>query len=298
MDYMMPDMDGIETIRIIREEIGTKYAKNIPIIALTANAIQGSREMFLANSFDDFLSKPIDVSELNNVLKKWLPSEKVRTETDVQNNIQNNINEEAHSDEPLGIMETLEKIDGLSVGIGLSNFSGMKEMYLDAVEFFCKKFTAECERMSFNFNEKDTKAFAISVHTFKSQLATIGASDLSETALKLETASNNGDFDFCIETYPRFYEDINSLYDKISVLFVTAEVTKNSGDPAYLQENLPKIFTAIDDFDRDVSLDIVKDLIAYDYGEKINEVLEKSALALEDFDLDIAAELLKPLMEV
>jgi CheY-like chemotaxis protein/two-component sensor histidine kinase len=62
MDHMMPGMNGMEATKIIREEIGTEYAKNLPIIALTANAIVGNREMFLSNGFHDFLSKPIEIA--------------------------------------------------------------------------------------------------------------------------------------------------------------------------------------------------------------------------------------------
>jgi len=76
MDHMMPEMDGIETVHKIRR-LGGKYEKLI-IIALTANAIKGAREMFIDNSFDDFLSKPIDINELREILKRYLPQEKVK----------------------------------------------------------------------------------------------------------------------------------------------------------------------------------------------------------------------------
>jgi len=71
MDHMMPDMDGVEATKIIREI----YA-NLPIIALTANAVSGVKEMFFSNGFNDFLSKPIDTINLNSILEKWLPKEK------------------------------------------------------------------------------------------------------------------------------------------------------------------------------------------------------------------------------
>ncbi len=71
MDHMMPEMDGVEATKLIRET-----HTNLPIIALTANAVSGVREMFLANGFNDFLSKPIDTVELNVILEKWLPREK------------------------------------------------------------------------------------------------------------------------------------------------------------------------------------------------------------------------------
>ena len=72
MDHMMPGMDGVEAARIIREEIGTDYAKNVPIIVLTANAIAGNEEMFLSKGFQAFLSKPIDIMRLDNVIRKWV----------------------------------------------------------------------------------------------------------------------------------------------------------------------------------------------------------------------------------
>ncbi|MDR0347815.1 MAG: response regulator, partial [Coriobacteriales bacterium] len=72
MDHMMPGMDGIEATRIIREEIGSDYAKSIPIIALTANAIAGNEELFLGKGFQAFLSKPIDIQRMDQVIRKWV----------------------------------------------------------------------------------------------------------------------------------------------------------------------------------------------------------------------------------
>jgi len=76
MDHMMPEMDGIETVRQIRS-MGGKH-KNQIIIALTANAIKGAREMFINNGFDDFISKPVDLKELRELLKRYIPHDKVK----------------------------------------------------------------------------------------------------------------------------------------------------------------------------------------------------------------------------
>jgi len=73
MDHMMPEMDGVEATKIIREECG-ENGKNAIIIALTANAINGAREMYLENGFDDFLSKPFDRKQLQELLEKWVPN--------------------------------------------------------------------------------------------------------------------------------------------------------------------------------------------------------------------------------
>ncbi|MDR1376391.1 MAG: response regulator [Synergistaceae bacterium] len=75
MDHMMPGMDGVEATRVIRKEIGTEYARTVPIVALTANAIFGSSEMFLQNGFDGFISKPIDIYQLDAILNQWVNKE-------------------------------------------------------------------------------------------------------------------------------------------------------------------------------------------------------------------------------
>ena len=71
MDHMMPVMDGIEATRIIRE-IGTEYTQNLPIVALTANALAGNDKMFADNGFQGFLSKPIELHKLDDILRKWV----------------------------------------------------------------------------------------------------------------------------------------------------------------------------------------------------------------------------------
>jgi signal transduction histidine kinase/ActR/RegA family two-component response regulator len=71
MDHMMPEMDGVEAVRIIRSEIDSDYARNVPIVVLTANALAGNEEMFLSNGFNGYISKPIDIDRLDEMLKKW-----------------------------------------------------------------------------------------------------------------------------------------------------------------------------------------------------------------------------------
>ena len=65
MDHMMPEMDGMEATRAIRSEIGTSYAMTVPIVVLTANALAGNEEMFLANGFNGFIPKPMDINRLD-----------------------------------------------------------------------------------------------------------------------------------------------------------------------------------------------------------------------------------------
>ncbi|MDR0887018.1 MAG: response regulator [Clostridiales Family XIII bacterium] len=72
MDHKMPQMGGCETVRIIRDEIDTDYARSVPIVAFTASAMNGNREMFLKEGFQDFLVKPIELKKLDDVLMTWI----------------------------------------------------------------------------------------------------------------------------------------------------------------------------------------------------------------------------------
>jgi CheY-like chemotaxis protein len=71
MDHMMPGMDGVEATKLIRA-LGTEYAQNLPVIALTANAISGSEQMFLDNGFNAFLAKPFSVMSLDSIVQRWV----------------------------------------------------------------------------------------------------------------------------------------------------------------------------------------------------------------------------------
>ncbi|MDL2205438.1 response regulator [Eubacteriales bacterium OttesenSCG-928-N13] len=79
MDHMMPEMDGVEATLLIRQMPDLPWCEKVPIIALTANAISGVKEMFIANGMDDFLAKPLEISELQRVLLTWIPDEKIVT---------------------------------------------------------------------------------------------------------------------------------------------------------------------------------------------------------------------------
>lgn len=85
MDHMMPDMDGVEATKIIRS-MGGDYFEDLPIVALTANAVNGAREMFLKEKFTDFLAKPIDIETLDRILRSCLPKEYIHSRVRMSNN--------------------------------------------------------------------------------------------------------------------------------------------------------------------------------------------------------------------
>jgi PAS domain S-box-containing protein len=222
MDHMMPGMDGIETLKEIRK-LGGKYEK-LPVIALTANAVSGIKEMFLADGFNGFLSKPIPAQELDEIIKKWLSPEKITPSDKPAVAFQASAFQEEDTDKTYGgFLDDVGKLGEINTQAGLEQLSGDKSSYRTALDMFHKKIMPECSSMSSSLDSKDLNRFKISVHGMKSMLAIIGAQALSEEALELETASNNSEFDFCAQKFPQFKEKLLSLHNKLSDIFTAAE---------------------------------------------------------------------------
>jgi len=287
MDHMMPEMDGIETTTAIRR-LGGAFTET-PIIALTANAVQGAREMFLANGFSDFISKPIDMRILNGMLSAWLPPGKIKNASDYDPS------EEALDADSPGYRLVLDSIDEIDIEIGLSRFSGVESIYHDSLAFFTKMIRSECGHMAGFINENDTHGFAIRVHAMKSKLSSIGAMSLSETAARLEIAAKNGESVYCSEHYPALEAELLALHKKLSFIFPDAddEVIKKPGNAAYLIECLPRALAAADDLNNEACVHIIGGLIAYDFGEKINAELWAALTAVKKYDYERVEELLR-----
>jgi PAS domain S-box-containing protein len=224
MDHMMPVMDGVETVRKIRQWEDEEFqeragfpesrviaGEQVPIIALTANAVSGMREMFLANGFDGFISKPIILQELDEILKIWLSPGKItqyrKPETSGAN--------ETYA----GFLKEIEEINEIDTEFGLKQVAGSREMYRNTLKIFYEKLVSVCNDMTAFLEAKDMKNFAVSVHSTKTMLAIIGASGLSETALVLEKASENNEIDLCTRQFGKFKEELLSLHKKLADVF-------------------------------------------------------------------------------
>jgi CheY-like chemotaxis protein len=282
MDHMMPEMDGIETTARIRA-LGGKF-KDMPIIALTANAIAGAREMFLANGFSSFISKPIDAHELDEILIEWLPPEKIEyTATAPALSASESQNIESNEEE--NFLSVLDSIPEINKKIGLSHVSGVESMYLESIEFFAGKIVLECSLMAEFLEAANIDGFAIKIHAMKSSLATIGAGRMAEVAAKLEEAAKAGNADYCKDIYPGLQNELLGLHGKLKVLFPDDDDTtdKTAGDEALLKECIQKALSAIEE---------LRELLNYDYKEAVNSDLKTAIGLLKEFDLDGALEIL------
>jgi CheY-like chemotaxis protein/HPt (histidine-containing phosphotransfer) domain-containing protein len=213
MDHMMPGMDGIETVRIIRNEINSDYAKTIPIIALTANAIIGNEELFLNNGFQAFLTKPIDIIKMNEAVNRWVRDKKLEKELglDAESRIAEGNQETAEKAETrdgilqdrytqpgygkaelsLLIRETLADIPvkGLNVEKGLERFGGDGKSYMESLHSYVVHTPYLLETVR---TPETLEDYVITVHGIKGSSYGISADIIGKRAEKLEHAARAG----------------------------------------------------------------------------------------------------------
>jgi CheY-like chemotaxis protein/anti-sigma regulatory factor (Ser/Thr protein kinase) len=203
MDHMMPDVDGIEATAAIREweESLRKQgiARNgVTIIALTANAVSGMREMFIEEGFNDFLAKPIDISKLDEMLAKWIPKEKRKM---------------GSGGPGVGVPQSLVSIPGIDTAKGISMTGGTEALYRQVLALFQKD--AQDRLPKLQTGETDLPLFITNVHALKSASASIGAAEVSEQAAKLEAAGKSGDLAYIKDNLPNFTERLTQLAEDI-----------------------------------------------------------------------------------
>ncbi len=203
LDHMMPGMDGIETLKRMKE-MKHHLCKDTPVIALTANAIVGVREMYLADGFDDYLSKPIDSNELETMLRKHLPEEKVvvdilEPQVSVEEFFDTTPADEAEDMRP-DLAE--EKTEDTEVYIdretAMMYCAGSEEMFHEFLGMFCKLRDSKLEKILKCYQEEDWNGYGIELHALKSTSLSIGGKRLSELSLELEKAGKAGDAEFIL----------------------------------------------------------------------------------------------------
>lgn len=193
MDHMMPEMDGIETMHRIRDKAGHYYQK-VPIIALTANAVPGNREMFLEEGFNDFVAKPVEMSVLERVLRRNLPEEKLVFQT--------NRKQQPMAQQPEESSDHADRlqIGDLDVEQGLL-YCGSRQAYLEILERCCEEGAKERQLLEKLYEEQDWKNYTIRVHGLKSTMNSIGAIPLFEKAKALEMAGKSENIEYILEQH-------------------------------------------------------------------------------------------------
>jgi signal transduction histidine kinase/CheY-like chemotaxis protein len=263
MDHMMPKMDGIETTKIIRE---TGYTH--PIVALTANALTGQSEVFLKNGFDDFISKPIDIRQLNAVLIKHIRNKQTP--------------------------EVLEAAQKEKEEFDKKQASGRQNQQIDPQ--LAVIFARDAEKATHildsvlqkNFEtESDIQSYIINVHAMKSALANIGEAELSATALKLEQAGREKDLNLMTAETKKFLDSLQGVIGKIKPNDDDGADIEDTRDALiYLSEKLKEIKIACNAYDKKAVKNTLNELKEKTWSHKTRDLMNSIAdhLLHSEFD--------------
>ncbi|MDR2578167.1 MAG: transporter substrate-binding domain-containing protein [Chitinispirillales bacterium] len=268
MDHMMPKMDGIETTQKLRE-IGYEGT----IVALTANALIGSKEMFLSKNFDGFISKPIDIRRLDAALNQFV--------------------RDKHPEEAQIYEKQTEEIE-----LPTTATIGPKLLAV-----FCREAKNAVTTLRETLSNGDMKLYTITAHAMKAALANVGQHDVSEQAFALEKAGKAGDTEFVsanseifVKTLEELAENLKPADEDSAGATLAVNDAEISEDTAYLAEMLDTVKTACEEYQIQTAYQALDELKKKTWKKETFDALEsiREKLFLES-DFDGAAELAEKL---
>lgn len=302
MDHMMPDLDGVETTKLIRE-MNDEYYKKLPIIALTANAVNGVREMFISAGLNDYIAKPIELSALNRALKAWLPKELIKRPAAEE--IYANDRRTPRSGAFQNTVPDKNKIFDVETGIFYTG--GDEETYEEILNVYVRKGPEKLKFIEQLFEEKSWKNYVIEVHALKSSSLTIGAAKLSEMAKELELAGKAGDYSVIekknaamLEMYGQVIETGKEYLSKRTADEETEEnaAKLEAVTEEKVLEYVQKICEACDAFDGDAVVEICEEAFGCAVnGTPLKQLFAEVKELAEDFEYDRAGELARGIPE-
>ena len=277
LDHMMPEMDGVETLHHMKE-IDDYPCKTTPVIALTANAICGAREMYLKEGFNEFLSKPIQPEKLEKMIKEWLPKDLILK------GIQMVEDEEK-------VEVSLPEIEGIDWNSALAHLPD-KDLLMQTIYDFYSTLDGEADFLQNcyeNLKNDDTmlESYRIKVHAMKSSAALIGIKELSEKAKMLELAAADGNKELIYEETEEFLKEWRAYKTKLAIC-ITETAKEEVKDFSVVKEKLELLKDAMDMMDIDMADEIMKELRGYQYSEVINEKVESLGAAVVNLDVEKA----------
>lgn len=287
MDHMMPGMDGMEATRLIRS-LGHEKYQTLPIIALTANAITGTREMLLQGGMSDYLAKPIEIKKLYSIMKKWIPKEK-------QRNIlkQDSVKTNAPRYQPHYNI-SLPSIKGMDMMKGLSRFEGSMDAFKKVLDSFVIHIPPVLVQLQ--ETQHDLKAYTILVHGLKSSCQSICAEDTGRLSELLETAAKANDIQFVRNNNEKLIRMTQHLIEQLlDFLDDPAEESKKLHKSTPDNEILQKILKTCDNYDLDAMELNLTELEKYSY-ETNSDLVQWLRKQVDNLEYDaIKARLMKEL---
>lgn len=279
MDHMMPEVDGVEATHIIRRLVPSY--NDVPIIALTANAIGGAREMFIKEGMNDFIAKPIDVKDTVSKLRKWLPKEKILPvdKIDVSNISAQDMTDSESGSNAVNIKELNTKEAISRLGSEKLFWSVLKEYY-GAID---KKYTAILEHK----DAERWRDYTIEVHALKSTSKQIGAEHISEIAAEMEKAGNDGNIALINEKTVPMLEEYLQLKEALKPYFDDgSETEERFAQIEEIIDMLEKMQVALDAYDTLQIDEVIEEMSKFKYPEESVDFFEQLKKAAEEINID------------
>ncbi len=266
MDHMMPEIDGVETTRIIRRF--HKEYDDVPIIALTANAVGGVKNMFLEEGMNDFIAKPIEVHVLMNKMKQWLPKDKITK----------GVKRKTY------VKKSLPQIEGIDTAAAIKMI-GNEDVFWSILKDYCRIIPQKIKLIQEYYDTQNWKGYTIEVHALKSSSRQIGAAGLAKKAELLEKAGNELDLDTIHANTQEALDEYRHYYEILSPYFTETQnqATKELTDEI-LQEVFAEIGHAIEELDTDLLEEAVSRLGAYKLDAAYSEYYNRMRKAVDDMD--------------
>lgn len=272
MDHMMPVMDGVETTQRMRALEDT-YIQNMPIIALTANAVTGAREIFKEAGMNDFVAKPIELKDICSKIRAWLPHELI-------------VKMSAPAQQQLQIpAQMLPVIEGLDVMEGIKN-CGSLELFTNLLGDFYKLIDLKSTKIEKCLADGMIRDYTIEVHALKNTARMIGALELSEQFYQMEQCGNAGDVDTIFRETPAIMELYRSYKPILEPYGKANEQDKKEVPKEELVKVLEQLNAAMDSFDLDGADAALAELEEYRLPEELGPYMEE----LRAYVADVAME--------
>lgn len=289
LDHMMPELDGVETLHCIKEF--TEFpCKDTPIVVLTANAVAGAREKYLAEGFDDFLSKPIVPEKLEDMLKRMLPRELLKEAPE-----NGSEDETAAGKQPEISLEEFPQVDGLDWNYAWLHLPDMELLQYTVKEFYSQIDSAadRLEEAYDRLNEPEqADRYRIQVHAMKSLAATVGIVPLAGVAKVLEYAAKGGKIDVIHAMTGAFLEEWRSYHQKLQGVFGIEDKAKEAvTDYSVMQALVEMVRVSMEQMDIDQADQLMSQLQSYEYPEDMGQNIQKLAEAVTNLDPDEADRL-------
>ncbi len=286
MDHMMPMMDGIEAVDIIRNDCGENGASPV-IVALTANVMEGMRERFLDCGFQDFIAKPLDRKELNQLLLHWVPEER-------------RIVRDSEKD-PISLDPDAFPIEGVDMDAVMRYFSGDEAAFTDLLELYYIDGKRKMGLLR-DLAKTDIHHYQVEVHGLKSASANIGAMDVSAMAKRQEDAAERGDTEYISQQQPFLLEAYEKLLANIGQF-----LEKGRQGDVHVQKNIPlsakelkeQVAAALEELENFRSREcagIVEAILLHSLPQDVEESLRQIQEQLKLYEDDYVEELLRQLL--